>query len=151
MIGDNSDVRQLKQQISELEHKIMEYEDKYYGLYCDDMFEYLIIARSEAMMGKIKDAIDCNADFYRKMQANDEKMKKVFDLLPGKNTKEKKDALRDFLKENPHFRTKDPELLHQRLRLAKKYGEAFARQEIPEHPIKSAIDASNAPDDFQLE
>ena len=145
MIGDNFDVRQLKQRINELEHKILEYEDKYYGLCCDDMYEYLIVARSEAMLGKIKDAMDCSADYYRKMQASDETMQKIFNLLPGKNSKEKKDALRDFLKENPHYRTKDPALLHQRLRLAKKYGEVFSVQEIPEHPIKDAIDESNTP------
>ena len=135
----------MKVKIIELENKIRQYENNHYGLVNDDMFEFLVIARSNAMQGKIKEAIECSADFYRKVSTRDEIMTQVMTFFEGKTIKEKKDALRKFLTENPHYRTMDPKLLLQRLRLGKKYGEKFADLDVvPQNPIKDAIEQIKA-------
>ena len=109
------------------------------------MYEYLLIARYSAMKDKIQDALMCTADCYRKITDKDDAMKKILSFFNGNNARKKKDALRDYLKENPQYRTKNPKLLYQRLRLTRKYSEEFSHREIPEHPIQDAIDELNTP------
>ena len=136
-----AEVDRLRNRIAELETKIQQYEDTIEGkLYCDDIFEFLVIARSEAMKDKLKDVLDCGVDFYRNLTDKQPVMKQILMYFEGKTIRAKKDALRDYLKENPIFRTQKPELLLQRLRLTRKYAENFACRDVPEHPIQDAID-----------
>ena len=137
------EVEQLRKKITELEEKVKQFVQNDYGLYCDDMYEYLVIARSEAMKDKIEDALSCTTDFYRKVSDKDQIMKNVLTFFEGRTSREKKDQLRDFLNHNPQYRTKHPRLLLQRLRLKKKYEDKFAQREIPEHPIQDAVDEIN--------
>ena len=109
------------------------------------MYEYLLIARTSAMKDKIQDALMCSADCYRKISEKDDAMKKILSFFNGNNNREKKDALRDYLKENPQYRTKNPKLLYQRLRLKQKYEDQFAQREIPVHQIQDAVDELNIP------
>ena len=139
------EVEQLRKKIAELEEKVKQYVQNDYGLYCDDMYEYLVIARSVAMKDKLEDALSCTADFYRKVSDKDQIMKHVLNFFEGRTSREKKDKLRDFLNHNPHYRTKHPQLLLQRLRLKQKFEDKFAQREIPEHPIQDAIDELNTP------
>ena len=135
----------LRNRIAELETKVKQYENTMEGiLYCDDIFEFLVIARSEAMKDKLKDVIDCGADFYRNLSDKQPVMQQILLFFDGKTVRAKKDALRDYLRENPIFRTKQPEILLQRLKLTRNYGVKFAQREIPEHPIQDALDELNS-------
>ena len=135
---------EMRRTIANLQFKVNEYELNYSGVYNDDMIEYLIIARTSAMNDKFKDAIKCATDSYRRVSERTEEMKQILTFFEGKTVKEKKDRLRDFLRDHPCFRTEDPKLLLQRLRLQKKYGDYFAAREIPLTPIKDAINEFNA-------
>ena len=142
---ESSQVIELKKQIAALQEKLSQVQLTEYGLFADDMYEFLLIARTPAMNEKIADAISCTIDAYRKLTEKDETIKRILEFFPGKTTNQRKDALRDFLKENPAFRTKSPELLLQRLRLHRKYSDTFSHEEISTQPIKEAIDRSNVP------
>ena len=133
----------LLQKIADLENKVKQYENMVTEVFCDDVFEFLIVARPEAMTDKLKDVVNCKADFYRLLSDKDIIMQKILMFFEGKTIKDKKDALRNYLRENPIFRTTKPELLLQRLSLTKKYAATFSRREIPEHPIQDAIDELN--------
>ena len=135
---------EMRRTITNLQNKVTEYELNYSGVYNDDMIEYLIIARTSAMNDKFKDAIKCTIDSYRKVSEKTEEMKQILTFFQGKTVKEKKDHLRDFLREHPCFRTEDPKLLLQRLKLQKKYGDYFATREIPLTPIMDGIRDFNA-------
>ena len=135
---------EMRRTIANLQFKVNEYELNYSGVYNDDMIEYLIIARTSAMNDKFKDAIKCANDSYRRVSDKTEEMKQILSFFEGKTVKEKKDQLRDFLRDHPCFRTEDPKLLLQRLRLQKKYGEFFASREIPLTPIMDGIKEFNA-------
>ena len=137
------EVIKLRRTIANLQCKVDEYERICCGVYIDDMIEYLIIARTSAMNDKFQDAIKCTVDSYRKVTEKNETMKEILEFFEGKTIKEKKNGLRDFLKEHPCFRTEDPKLLLQRLRLQRKYGDYFALREIPLTPIKDAIEEFN--------
>lgn len=138
------EVAQLKKRIEELEDKVSQYEDCKSGPLCDDMFEYLVVARPEAMKNKIQDILDYKAESYRRIPEKDRIMKQILMFFDGPTIRIKKEALREYLKENPIFRSVKPELLLQRLRLARKYGTSFEQREIPQAPIQDAIDDLNA-------
>lgn len=135
---------QLRRQLAEIRTKVGQYQSLACGLCIDDMFEYLVIARSSAMNDKIKDALKCAADAYRRISEKDEILQQILAHFEGKTTREKKDKLRDFLKENPAYRTLDSKLLLQRLKLKDKYGAALEERELPTTPIKDAIDELDA-------
>ena len=137
------EVQEMRARMAELGDMIKRYSENQYGLLEDDFFEYLIIARAQAMAGKIEDILAYTTETYKKLSDKDATMKQILSFFEGKTSKEKKDALKNFIKENPHFRTNKPELLLQRLRLAKKYGDFFSQQDIPQTPIKDAIDNIN--------
>ena len=136
-------VAKLQRKIAELEDKVKRYQDSVLELFCDDIYEYILIARSEALTEKLKDVVNCKVDFYRQLSDKDPTMNQILMFFEGKTIRAKKDALREYLRENPIFRTQKPELLLQRLRLTRKYSEEFSHREIPEHPIQDAIDELN--------
>ena len=138
------DAKQLRRHIAELQCRVQKFDNEYGFLHCDDIIEYLIIARSSAMNDKIKDAVKCTAECFRKISDKNEIMRQILTFFEGKTSTDKKNALRDFLKENPAFRTTSPELLLQRLKLKNKFGDYFESREIPLNPIKEAIDEFNA-------
>ena len=135
---------QLRRQLAEIRTKVGQYQSLACGLCIDDMFEYLVIACTSAMNDKIKDALKCSADAYRRISEKDEILHQILEHFEGKTIREKKDKLRDFLKENPAYRTQDSKLLLQRLKLKNKYGDFFEARELPQTPIKDAIDEFNA-------
>ena len=137
-------VSKLMKRIIELENKVNQYEGVVTEVLCDDIYEFLVVARPEAMKEKLKDVVNCKVDFYRQLSEKDIIMTKILMFFEGKTIKEKKDALRNYLRENPMFRTTKPELLLQRLNLTKNFASAFARREIPERPIKDALDELNS-------
>ena len=142
---ESAQVIELKKQIVALQEKLSQVQLTEYGLFADDLYEYLLIARTQAMNDKVSDAISCTNDAYRRLTEKDETIKRILEFFPGKTTNQRKDSLRDFLRENPAFRTKNPELLLQRLRLHRKYADTFSKEQIPLQPIKEAIDRSNTP------
>ena len=142
---DSSQVNELRKQIAALQEKLNQYQNTNYGLFCDDIYEYLLIARTAAMNEKAADALSCTIDTYRKLSEKEEKIKHILEFFPGKTTNQRKDQLREFLRENPAFRTRHPDLLLQRLRLHKKYADIFSKEPIPLQPINDAIDRSNIP------
>ena len=133
----------LRRQIAELQAKITERERNDYGIIADDLFEYLVIARTEAMDEKINDVLKFKQETYRKAVENEETIKHILDFFTGRTTLQKKEQLREFIKAHPCFRTSNPELLLQRLRLHRKYSDTFSKEQIPLQPIKDAIDRSN--------
>lgn len=139
------EVREMRAKMIELSDMIKRYGDDEYGLIEDDFFEYLIIARAEAMSGKIQDMLNYTTEVYRQLSDKNVTMKQILSFFQGKTSKEKKEELRKFIKEHPEFRTTCPELLLQRLRLTKKYGDLFAQRDIPQQPIRDAIKETNGP------
>ena len=133
----------LRRQIAELQAKIDARKHDEYGIVADDLFEYLIIARTEAMDQKISDALKFTQETYRRAVEKDETVKRILDFFPGRTAFQKKDKLREFIHEHPSFRTTNPELFLQRLRLYRKYSDTFSKELIPLQPIKDAIDRSN--------
>ena len=136
--------RQFQKQVTKLADAIVKFEAKNYGIACDDIYEYLAIACSDDMEKKIQDTMKYTVESIRKISAKDETMKQILELFEGNNVREKKEKLKEYLNEHPLFRTTDPKILLQRLKLKDKYGEVFARRPIPQTPIKEAIDELNA-------
>ena len=136
---NNSVVALLRTQIAELQKRLQEAEDKEYGLFVDDVFEYLLIVCKGAMNEKLADMFKFTFEFYKKYPDRNPTMKKILELFPGNTSLEKRTGLKNFLKENPGFRTTNPELLLQRLTLLNQYGEAFQQEFVPSNPIKDAI------------
>ena len=135
----------LRRQIAELQAKIDERKHDEYGIVADDLFEYLIIARTEAMDEKINDMLKFTQEAYRKAIEKDETVRRILEFFPGRTAFKKKEQLREFIIEHPSFRTTDPKLLLQRLRLYRKYSDTFSKEPIPLQPIKEAIERSNTP------
>ena len=96
------DAKQLRRHIAELECRVRKFEDNYGFLCCDDMIEYLIVARSSAMNDKIKDAVKCTIESFRKISDKNETMKKILSFFEGKTSSEKKNALRISLETTHH-------------------------------------------------
>ena len=144
-----NEAEELRRQLAVLQDRIQEMERANYGLMTDDMYEYLIIARTEAMDEKINDVMKYTIETYRKVSEKNETMKKILDYFPGTTTVQRREGLKEFIKQHPSFRTTNPELLLQRIRLHKKYSEQFSTQDIPASPLKDAIDASNTPPPLQ--
>ena len=137
-------VAKLMQKITELQNKVRQLEVPVTEIFCDDIFEFLIVARPDAMAEKLKDVVNCKPDFYRLLSEKDLVMKQILMFFEGKTIKDKKDALRNYLRENPIFRTQKPELLLQRLRLTRRYATDFRRKDIPEQPIQETLDELNS-------
>ena len=137
------EVLELRRTIAQLKDKVREYEEVTPYLYADDMEEYLIVARTPVMDEKFQDAIKCSLEAYKRISEKNETMKKILSYFKGKTIKEKKKALCEYLKLHPCFRTEDPKLLLQRLKLKNKFGDYFETREIPLTPIKDAIDEFN--------
>ena len=146
-------VKQFRKHLTALTEEIIKFDDQNYGIACDDMYEYLTIACEKAMNEKIEDALKYTITTFREISAKDETMKQILEFFEGKNVREKKLALHNFIKEHPVFRTTDPKLLLQRLKLGKKYGEIFAQRPLPQTPIKEALDElkPNAEEDDLLD
>ena len=137
------EIDRLRRKIEQLETKVKHYESCFTELYCDDMYEYLLIARQEALQDRIKDILNCKTEFYRLLPEKDKTMKQILMFFEGGSVKAKKENLRNYLKENPIFRTADPKLLLQRLKLTRTYAAAFSHNDLPQTPIQDAIKESN--------
>ena len=133
-------VKQFTKHLTKLAEKMVKFESEYGSIVCDDMYEYLTIACTKAMNEKIEDALKYTIVTFREISAKDETMKQILEFFEGKNVREKKLALHNFIKDNPVYRTTDPKILLQRLKLGKKYGEIFSQRELPQTPIKDAMD-----------
>ena len=141
---DAPDFKHFQKHVTKLAEQMVKFESEYSGIACDDMYEYLTIAFTKAMNEKIEDAIKYTITTFREISAKDETMKQILEFFEGKNVREKKLALHNFIKDNPVYRTTEPKILLQRLKLGKKYGEIFAQRPFPQTPIKDAIDELNA-------
>ena len=139
---ESPELKKLKKQLSKITEQIIKFQDT--GIYCDDMYEYLSIACTKAMDEKVEDAMKCTYELFKHISSKDETMKQILEFFDGDTAKEKKNALHNFLKEHPSLRTADPQLLLQRLKLGRKYGEVFSQRGLPQTPIKEAIDELNA-------
>ena len=137
----SSKLAQLQKQLSKITAQIIKIQDS--GVYCDDLYEYLTIAFTKGMDEKYEDAMKYSYEAIKRISAKDETMQKILEFFEGKNVKEKKAALNNFLKEHPSLRSADPQLLLQRIKFGKKYGEKFAQREMPPTPIKDALDEIN--------
>ena len=145
---ESPELAKLQKQLSKITEQIIRIQDG--GVYCDDLYEYLNIACTKAMDEKYEDAMKYSYETIKRISAKDETLQKILEFFEGKNTKEKKAALNNYLKEHPSLRTTDMQLLLQRIKLGKKYGEIFAQRPLPQTPIKDAIDElkPNAEDDL---
>ena len=139
---ESPELARLQKQLSKITEQIIKIQDC--GVYCDDLYEYLNIACTKAMDEKYEDAMKYSYETIKHISGKDETMQKILAYFEGKNIKEKKAALNNFLKEHPSLRTADLQLLLQRIKLGKKYGEVFSQRELPQTPIKEAIDELNA-------
>ena len=138
----SSELAHLQKQLSKITEQIIKIQDS--GIYCDDLFEYLNIACTKAMDEKYEDAMKYSYEVIKHISCKDETMQKILEFFEGKNVKEKKAALNNYLKEHPTLKTADLHLLLQRIKLGRKYGEIFAQRPLPQTPIKDAIDELNA-------
>ena len=138
----SSELAHLQKQLSKITEQIIKIQDS--GIYCDDLFEYLNIACTKAMDEKYEDAMKYSYEVIKHISCKDETMQKILEFFEGKNVKEKKAALNNYLKEHPTLKTADLHLLLQRIKLGRKYGEIFAQRPLPQTPIKEAIDELNA-------
>ena len=138
----SSELAHLQKQLSKITEQIIKIQDS--GIYCDDLYEYLNIACTKAMDEKYEDAMKYSYEVIKHISCKDETMQKILEFFEGKNAKEKKAALNNYLKEHPTLRTADLHLLLQRIKLGRKYGEIFAQRPLPQTPIKDAIDELNA-------
>ena len=138
------EVLELRKTIAELKDKVREYEENTPYLLNDDMAEFLIVARTAPMDEKFQDAMKCSLEAYKRISEKNETMKKILSYFKGKTIKEKKKALCEYLKLHPCFRTEDPKILLQRLKLKNKFGDFFESREVPLNPIKEAIDEFNS-------
>ena len=134
----------LNRQFSKITEEMIRIEEKDYGITCDDIYEFLIIARQKEMEEKINDALNYTNEIFRRLSVKEEIMKQILEFFEGNNAKEKKDNLKKFLNEHPVFRTTDPKILLQRLKIGQKYGEIFSQWTFQDTPIKDAIDEINA-------
>ena len=139
------DPERLKQQIRELKDRVRELEEKGANIFKDDMYEYLVVACTKAMNEKLADALAYTREAYSLMSEKDKYVRKILSYFEGKTVREKKRELFNFIKENPVYRTKSPQLLLQRLRYTKKYGDILSNDVLPQTPLKDAIDRSNTP------
>ena len=135
----------LKKQIAALTERVKSLEENGAGLIMDDLFEYLAVARTKAMNEKLSDVLAYTRDAYEKLTEKDNTMKKILSYFDGPTVRERKRGLFKFIKDNPVLRTANPELMLQRLRCIKKYGDIFATEDLPQTPLKDAIDRSNTP------
>ena len=139
--------KKFQKHVTKMAEQIVKFESEYSGIACDDMYEYLTIACTKAMNEKIEDALKYTIVTFREISAKDETMKQILEFFEGKNVREKKLALHNFIKDNPVYRTTDPKILLQRLKLGKKYGEIFSQRELPQTPIKDAMDELKSKDE----
>ena len=144
---DAPDFKHFQKHVTKLAEQMVKFESEYGSIACDDMYEYLTIACTKAMNEKIEDALKYTIVTFREISAKDETMKQILEFFEGKNVREKKLALHNFIKDNPVYRTTDPKILLQRLKLGKKYGEIFSQRELPQTPIKDAMDELKSKDE----
>ena len=135
----------LKKQIAALTERVKALEEKGASLIIDDLYEYLAVARTKAMNEKISDALKYTREAYDKLTEKDATMKKILSYFNGRTARERKNELFRYIKDNPVVRTSDPEIMLQRIRYIKKYGDILASEDIPQTPLKDAIDRSNTP------
>ena len=144
-VEETDDPVALKKQIAALTERVKALEENGASLIVDDLYEYLAVARTKAMNEKISDALAYTREAYDKLTERDNTMKKILSYFEGRTVRERKNELFRFIKNNPVCRTADPELVLQRLRYIKKYGDILAAEDLPQTPLKDAIDRSNTP------
>ena len=134
-----NDIASVHKQIREFQEKIRVVTHLENLVFIDDLYEYLLIARPAAMNEKITDAAKCSAEHFRKTPDKNPLMKNILAFFPGKTSLERRIGLKNFLLENPAYKTSDLNLLLQRLQMRDLFQDILEREDIEERPIKDAI------------
>ena len=137
---------EIRKQIKAHQDAINMLNTGYTFMYADDPYEWLVIAQTEELNKKIKEAKACKADFVYKMHVNEPYVEQILQLLPGKSNVEKKKELIRFLQENPALATTDKALLYQRICLFQNVHDKMKTIPLPDSPIRDTLQQQHEED-----